>query len=576
MAHPAVTRALRKKASSPKHAPGTFLGFNYRRPFDGLWGLFSSVRLCIVLISILIGLSLVGAIISQAPAEVVSSPQDYAAWVAANAAPQYHQFTNLMDWLQLFLIFRSWYFKTLIVLLATNILVGGMINRAPGIWQKFRHPQLKRNDGFYVNSPVRVGLTVGEDDASTEDTAATMRGFFQRRGYRVETAPQSNSETTYLFAHRHTWSALSTFVFHSCLIGTMLCAVLTGWEGFGNNSMAQRILPAPIYTYFQSLAGFSYDQPLPNGDQGVVYPMGTPHNIIYRAQQFTMVVDPQRMEPTDFYTDLQVFQDGKLVAEKRIRVNDPLTYQGVTFHQASFMMYTNVTLRDNQGNVIFSGSVPLTDHRVSTPDPNTGNVAQVNNAEDVPIPNYNETMNLGAALLQNGGWLVGIKAFDANGKQVLQGAGVYGSSCVSPDGQQFVAPGQFGCVLSNGWSMQINDVRRGTVLLVTKDAGSPLLWPILALLVLSVWVTFSFPPRRFWLRIAGSQVQMAALKEHTVNHQRDLDAFAQALGNRPLRPTPSTEEEAKAVPGKSATKASAPNAKAASAKKTREKQPAAV
>jgi cytochrome c biogenesis protein len=572
MAHPAVTRSLRKQSPHSKHTPGTLLGFNYRRPFDGLWALFSSVRLCIVLISILIGMGLVGAIISQAPAEVVSSPQDYAAWVAANAAPQYHQFTNLMDWMQLFILFRSWYFKLLIVLLATNILVGGMINRAPGIWQKFRHPQLKRNDGFYVNSPVRVGLTVGADDATTEDTAASMRGFFQRRGYRVETAPPSNGEATYLFAHRHTWSALSTFVFHSCLIATMLCAVLTGWGGFGRNSMAQRILPAPIYKYFQGLAGFSYDQPMPNGDQGVVYPMGTPHNIIYRAQQFVMTVDPQRMEPTDFYTDLQVFQDGKLVAEKRIRVNDPLTYQGVTFHQASFMMYTNVTLRDNQGNVIFSGSVPLTDHRVSTPDPNTGNVAQVNNAEDVPIPNYDETMNLGAALLPSGGWLVGIKAFDGNGKQVLQGAGVFGAACVSPDGQQFVAPGQYGCVLSNGWSLQINDVRRGTVLLVTKDAGSPLLWPILALLVLSVWVTFSFPPRRFWLRIAGNQVQMAALKEHTVNHQRDLDAFAQALGNRPLHSTPPPEETAKATPGKSTMT----NAKSMPAKKAKEKQPAAV
>ncbi len=564
MATPAVTRKIRQKPAAREHRSGFIGGFNYRRPFDSLWGLFSNVKLCIVLISILAALCLVGAIISQAPAEVVSSPQDYAAWVAANAQPQYHQFTNLMDWMQLFTIFRSWYFKVLIVLLAINILVGGMLNRAPAIWQKFRHPQLKRNDGFYVNSPVRVGLTVGDDDAATAQTTETLRAFFARRGYRVETAPASNDEKAYLYVHRYSWSALSTFVFHSSLIGIMLCAVLTGWSGFGRNSMAQRILPAPLYNYFQNLAGFSYDQPLPNGDQGVVYPMGTPHNIIYRAQQFVMEVDPQRMQPTDFYTDLQIFQDGKLVAQKRIRVNDPLTYQGVTFHQASFMMYANITLRDPQGNVIYSGSIPLTDHRTSPPDPNTGNVFQTNEVEDVPIPNYDETMNLAAALAPDGHWLVGIKAFDANNNPVFQGAQLFGVSCVSPDGQQLVAATQFGCKLSNGWSMQVNDVRRGTVLLITKDAGSPLLWPILALLVLSLWLTFSFPPRRFWVQIAGSQVRMAALKEHYVNHQRDLDAFARALGNRPLLP----ERDPEPAPTKPVPKPAA--------RKVKEQQTAAV
>jgi len=565
MATPAITRAVRRQATQG-HRPSFIGGFNYRRPFDSLWGLFSNVRLAIVLISILAAICLIGALISQAPAEVVSSPEDYAAWVAANAAPQYHQFTNLMDWMQLFIIFRSWYFKILIVLLAVNILVGGMINRAPGIWQKFRHPQLKRNDGFYSNSPVKVGLTVGADDATTTETTQALRTFFTRRGFRVDQAPASNGEKAYLYVHRYSWSSLSTFLFHTSLIATMLCAVITGWSGFGRGSMAERIMPAPVYNYFQNLAGFSYDQPLPNGDQGVVYPMGTPHNLIYRAKQFVMEVDPQRMTPTDFYTDIQVFQDGKLVAAKRIRVNDPLTYQGVTFHQASFMMYTNISLRDAQGNVVYSGSIPLTDHRTSPPDPNTGNVFQTNQVEDVPIPNYDETMNLAAALSPDGHWLVGVKAYDANNNAAFQGAQIFGASCVSPDGQQLVAQTQFGCKLSNGWSMQVNDVRRGTVLLITKDAGSPLLWPVLALLVLSLWVTFSFPPRRFWASVTGSQVRLAALKEHYVNHQRDLDTFARALGNRPLLPT--TEPEAP-PPAKAASKPAAP-------KKAKEKQAAAV
>ena len=547
MASPSVARAVRRKQAPATEArPGYLWGFNYRRPFDALWNLFSSLRLMIALICTLLAVSAVGIFISQAPAEVISSPSDYAAWMAAVAQVQYHNFTGLMDWLQFFTIFRSWYFKALIVLLAINILVGGMLNRAPGIWQKFRHPQLKRNEGFYRNSPVKVGLTVGEDAADTTTTVATVQAFLRKRGYRVTVAPESNGTTSYLYIHKYAWSALSTFLFHTALIATMLCAVLTGWGGFGQNSMAQRILPTSIYNYFQNLAGFSYDQPLPNGDQGVVYPLGTAHNIYYRAHDFVMVVDPVRFQPTDFYTDLQLFQDGKMVAQKRIRVNDPLTYQGVTFHQASFMMYANIQLRDAQHNVIYSGSIPLTDHRTSPPDPNTGNILQTNVAEDVPIPNYNETMNLAAGLVQGNDWLVGIRAFDANNNSVFQGATIFGQACVTPDGSQFAALGQYGCTLSNGWSMQVNDVRRGTVLLVTKDAGSPLLWPTLALLVLSLWITFSFAPRRLWVRVEGSQVRMAALQEHFINLQRELNTFALRLGNRALHPEP----EATATPPK--------------------------
>ncbi len=539
MASSSLSRSIqRKRPVTRERRPG--IGFNFRRPFDSLWGIFSNVRTAIVLISCLAGISVIGMIIAQAPEEVVSSPQDYAAWVAGNAQLQYNNFTDLFNWLQFFTIFQSWYFKILIVLLAINILVGGMLNRAPAIWRKFRHPQLRRADGFYANSPVKTGLTLTASDGTTRDTATRLTAFFRQRRYRVDVAPGSDEQATYLYVHKNGWATLSTFVFHTALIGIMLSAVLTGWSGFGQNSMAQRILPAGVYNYFQGLAGFSYDQPLPDGSQGVVYPQGTPHNIFYRAQNFVATFDPVRQVPTDFYTDLQLFQDGKMVASKRIRVNDPLTYQGVTFHQASFMMYTTLQIRDSTGQVIFSGPIPLLDQRTTPPDPNTGNVLQSNNAENVPLADYGEYMNVAAIATGGGQWLVGAKGFTLSNQPQFQGAAIFGVSCVNADGT--AAPiEQYGCKMTNGWWLAVNEVRSGTVLLITKDSGSPLLWPILFMLVISLWVTFSFPHRRLWVRVAGDQVRMAALKEHFVNLQRDLDTFAKALGNRPLRLTPAAE-----------------------------------
>jgi cytochrome c biogenesis protein len=552
MAAPTSTRAIRRRriVADKQRNVITLWGFDYHQPFDALWRLFSSIKMAIVSISTLVILGIIGMLIVQAPAEVVSSPSDYAAWLNVDARAQYGSLTDLMNWFQFFTVFRSWYFKAFIVILAINILIGGMLNRWPGIWQRFRHMQLRRADGFYDNSPVKVGLTVGS--GSTDETGEALRAAFRRKGYRVEVAEDSNETTTYIYVHKHTWTVFATFIFHTCLIGIMLCAVLTGWSGFGRDSMAQRILPGGIYNYFQDLAGFSYDQPLPDGDEGVVYPMGTAHNIFYRAQQFVADFDPVRQQPVDFYTDLQLFQDGKLVASKRIRVNDPLTYQGVTFHQASFMMYTSIQLRDNHGSVIYSSSVPLLDHRTTTPDPNSGNVLQTNNAESVPLSNLGDTMNVVAANI-NGDWIIGLRGYDINQQAIFQGGAVFGKECINADGTP-AQPGNYGCQLSNGWWVKVNDVRRGTVLLVTKDAGSPLLWPILVLLVFSLWVTFSMPPRRLWARIDGDQVRMAALKEHIVNMQRELDSFARSFGNIPLRSVQQAVDSVKPVTGQAKRK----------------------
>ena len=560
-----VTRTVRKRGKdAPTPERTSFLPrFDFRRPFDALWGLFSSLRLLIVLLSLLVIVSFIGVLIAQAPAEVISSPTDYASWVAVNAHAQFKDFTGLLDWLQLFVIFRSWYFKVLIVLLALNILVGGTINRFPAIWQKFRHPQFKRAEGFYANSPVKVGVTVGNEGATTAETVAGLRAFFHKRGMKVDLAKESNEQVAYFYVHKHSWTTLSTFVFHICLISGMLCAVLTTWSGFGSNSMAQRVLPAPIYTYFQDLAGFSYNQPLPDGTQGVVYPLGTAHNVFYRVKSFTSVLDPVRLMPIDFYTDMELYQDGKLVAQKRIRVNDPLTYQGVTYHQASFMMYSDLTIRDQTGNVLYSAKIPL-DSQKSTQDPNSGNVFNTNTAYDIPITSYGgETMNVTAISVNSANlkqWLVLAQGYDSHQTKLFAGGGLSGvqnvPTCVNAADNTYTTTAQFGCKLSNGWYMTVNDVRQGTVLLVTKDSGSPLLFPILFLLVVSLWVTFGMPPRRYWVRVEGDQVRLAALKEHFANMQRDLDGFARALGNRPLRP-----DQVEAVPDKVDTPAATPKSK---------------
>jgi cytochrome c biogenesis protein len=521
-------RRAASKATRAKHS--TPLGRFLKHPANSLWGLFSSVKTAIVLIALIATICVIGIIIVQAPVEITSSPGDFAQWLAQDMTDKYgHGWANLFQWLQFFTIFSSWYFKLCMVLLAINVTVC-TLNRAPGIWNAFRYPAVRSNDRFYQNALART-------DFYTPHDLDALHRFFRKKHYRVLTKANAASGTTYLYAHKNAWATLSTFVFHACLVALMLAAVITGWQGFGSNSAAQRLLPKPIYDYAQSLAGFSYAQPLPDGESGVVYPIGTPHNIIYRADQFVANFDPASGQPRDFYTDLTLFQDGKQVAQQRVRVNDPLTYQGVTFHQASFIMYAWITIKDDKGNIIFNQR-PVLDEHLNDINPNTGDSIPVNVAQDIPLPNISQTMNV-AATLTSTGWKVVITGSDQSGNPTFCGLAGEGFSAPLIDlsqgtlsCKQAIAAlqlGDQGAVKTNVWILTVKLVKRGSVLLVTKDAGSPLIWPISFLMILALCITFYFPHRRVWVRYRSGHVQFAGLKEHFLNVQREFDLLARQL-----------------------------------------------
>ena len=530
MATTQAPRVVSRRRAAPKAAPAKSTN-RFRRywkhPLNSVWGFFSSVKTAIVLISLIAIICIIGIVVIQAPVEISSSPSDFALWVSQDMGGKYGQtWTTIFNSLDFFNIFATWYFKALMVLLAINVAVG-TINRASGIWYNFRNPAVRTNDRFYQNAMARQEFDTAQD-------VQGIRRFFRRKLYRVKVKEANGS--TYLYAYKNTWATLSTFVFHACLILLMLATVVTGWRGFGTNSMAEHILPAPIYNYLQGLAGFSYTQPLPDGESGVVYPIGTAHNIEYRADQFVSTFNPDNGEPTDFYTDLKIFQDGKQVAAQRIRVNDPLTYQGVTFHQASFILYAWITITDANGNVIFNQK-PVLNENLNDINPNTGNSVPVSVAEDIPIPNIQQTMNVGATLTPTG-WSVIVNGSDQKGNPSFCGFTGAGTSAPIIDLSQSnltcsqalaaLTLGQSAVTLK-GWTLSVKLVKEGSVLLITRDSGSPLIWPISALLILSLCITFYFPQRRVWIRFRDGHIQFAGLKEHFINVQRDFNTLARDL-----------------------------------------------
>src|SRR2546429_5476882 len=202
-------------APKPSQAPRrrfARLFYNLRHPIDAAWGWLSSVRTAILLITSIVVICLLGIYFVQAPGEVLNDPLAYAAWVQQNALPRYGSLTQLFDWLRFFTIFSSWYFMLLLTVLSLSIIVG-TLNRAPSIWHNFKHPLIRRNDNFYQNALERCEFT--------HPYALTWtQAEFRKRGYRVRTL--EGDEVIYLYANKHSWATLSTFVFHAALVTLLM------------------------------------------------------------------------------------------------------------------------------------------------------------------------------------------------------------------------------------------------------------------------------------------------------------------------------------------------------------------
>lgn len=514
------------RKSVPKRAPhkaslGARLkqraGYWLRHPLNAAWGWFSSVRTAILLISAITAICALGIYFVQAPGEVLNDPTAYATWVQINALPKYGSLTPIFDWLQFYTIFSSWYFMLLLILLATSILIGGMLQRLPAIWQNFRHPVLRRSDKFYENALERGSF---EHDDAVAWTTQTLHA----RGFRVRSVVEALEtdekraelqETSYLYANKNSWATLSTFVFHLALITLLLAGVCSQWHGFPPDSPARHILPAPFISLTDDLAGFTFDQALPQGTSALVYPRGTPHNISFRTNKFTATFDPRTGLPTDYVTDLSVFRDGVLVAHSNhLRVNDPLTYDGVVFHQSSLIPSVNVTLSDANGCLVCNQPIVLSQ------------------TEHAP---GNLQVDLNSVPIAGTGLLLNVFFVHNSGSQMAQIAqplilltiGDPDASSVQKDDAVSLHSGKSATIHQN-WKATLNDASEATVLLVTRDTGSTLIWPTAAILILSLCATFYFPQRRIWLKIIGTRVQMAALREHFVNIRTDLLALEKA------------------------------------------------
>ncbi len=357
---------------------------------------------------------------------------------------------DAMERLSLFAVFRSPWFSAALVVLVISIVVC-TLDRTPKLWRGVSDIRVAQPEPYF--DPVLP------DRAAMDGVVADdLRTVLRRVGFRVREATDTDG-TRYFYGDRHQYTKMATLLTHAGLIVFLVAAAVT------------------------SRLGDEQGLVVAEGQSLTVQPIGTPGLLLVKNFAFD-APGFDTGHPSDFTTDLAVYQDGQQIARKTIRVNDPLSVAGYTFHQNGFGPAPHVVLRDASGALLWDAPVPMTDALDGLPFTSIG------------VPGR----DLGLKLFLD-------KESDGTGVVIAIPYRVAGTAT---DGQpiedlyQAVDLHQGDTRVSQALDLSIGlvDIGQFTLLIAKRDPGQGLIWLAFGLLIAGITITFYRPRRRVWTRIA--------------------------------------------------------------------------
>ena len=408
-----------------------------------IWRFFTSVRLALILILILTAAVLVGTLLDQIPPSVLSDSSAHAQWLE-RARTKYGVWTNVFDFLGLFNVFHGLWFRVLIGLLTANIIIC-TLTRWRGIWATVFPPRVRMSDTFFqharYNATFAAPMTL---PVATERVKRSLR----RSRYRVRI--EGNDDSVAIYADRNRFSRFGTYLAHLSLVMILAGTVVGGMWGFSDSEFVVA--------------------------EGATRALGLGTNISVGLEHFT---DEYYLEgpPKDFRSEIIIYEGGKEVKRGTTRVNSPVKYKGIRFHQAFFGQAAVMVVKDTAGAEVFNAPIPL---------------AWETREGSRPIGSFD---------LPDQGLTVYVIGPKSGENDPLVPAGEMRVEVYKRDGGALVATDN----LSQGTAKQVSGLdfifareSRFTGLKVVKDPGTNIIWIASALMVVGLVMLFYFPHRRLW------------------------------------------------------------------------------
>jgi cytochrome c biogenesis protein len=441
-----------------------------RGPLLVVRALLANVQFAMVQIAAVTIAASVGVALQQLPDYALLSASDYALEMGQLRAlyePTLGPLVDVFERLGLFRIFTAPWFTALLALLTVSITVC-TLDRLPKIRAATARSRVEQPGSFFDASLAGRGtmhlataLTAEESEHAATRVAQQMRA----RGWEASTSPDPEaSGGQIVHGDRFRRSYRFTLVMHTGLVLLIAGAALSGALGY-----TQGIL-------------------LTNGEALPVGKIGSAGGLVVENRAFSA----PRTESgafADFTTELALYRDGAQVAEKVIRVNDPLMYDGWSFHQNFFGPTVKLEIRSITGDLLWSGEAPLT--------------ATVEGAPyaTLPIPGSSAGLEL---LLQR----------DPVGAAALL---VVASEPVAPESSDVrtlfasvLAPGEVASAPNVNFTVQLQAVSSYTGIIARRDPASAIVWLAAALIMAGLTLTLRRPRARLWIRIQPGRAEVDA------------------------------------------------------------------
>ncbi|MBI5342237.1 MAG: cytochrome c biogenesis protein ResB [Deltaproteobacteria bacterium] len=412
---------------------------------DKVWNFFTSLKLAITVLIILAVSSIFGTIIEQ------NQPMEKYQQVYTDAS------VRIMDALNLFDMYHSWWFLLLLVLFTVNLSCC-TIDRLPRVVKIVRNPKTTLDEGLEKS----LGLVdrwkkKGALDAWVEKYAEAMgKEIGKPRVTR-------NSDIVHLYAESGVVSRFGVYVTHLSIVIIFIGAIVGnvfGYKGYANIPEGGSVRQIPT--------------------RGGTRPVDLDFEV--RCNKFSLTFYNDKFgnptqQPKEYASDLSIIENGREVLRKKIVVNDPLQYKGIWFYQSSY------------------GPTGAATAQVAVVDPAGGPVTGLALAagQKTALPGY--------------GTITGVDYqpnFQGSGPAllvVLEKPGQPPAQVWLPQGKPDVDRKR-----NDRYFFSFGGLTQGffTGLQVAKDPGVNVVWVGCTLMVIGIIIAFFMSHQRLWIRLAPS------------------------------------------------------------------------
>ncbi|HET7768204.1 MAG TPA: cytochrome c biogenesis protein ResB, partial [Chloroflexota bacterium] len=354
-------------------------------------------------------------------------------------------------------------------------------------------PQIRVPERLFERAPLRAEFTY--PDLPAEIVRGRAAHILKARRFRA--LPWEDNGALAVFADRNRFGKYGTFINHIGIVSILAAAVMGGAFGWREDAF---MVP-----------------------EGSVRQVGRGTTLSLKSEEFVEEYFPNGTAK-DFRSEVVLLEDGREVARKTIRVNDPLDHKGIRFHQAFFGPAAVIRARDAAGNVVHEDGVAL------------GYELKGSAGSGVGLTRSGGFFTLGSrnGLPTLAVWVVmpaNVREADPDIPAGSVRLEIFEPRQGRPSAIETLPQGEVREIL--GHTFEFVRERQFSGVQISYNPAIGLIWTACALMVLGSAAVFYFPLRRVWARAeqtpAGTRLRIAAVTNKDVLFAREFEQLALAM-----------------------------------------------